>query len=538
MTAMTAMTTMTTLAAWLWDGLILSAGTALLLHCTPRLNAATRYAIWGVALFVLVALPVIPLVIPLDIGSGATLLGAPLIEFRELVPPSVRAALVVPTPPAWLSVCAIVVWLGSVALGLGRIVSGVREVGRLKSRARPVDRNVVQSLRAWTGIDAGRQRAVLCSSSDVSTASALGLFGRPTIVVSPSLLNGLDPESLDQIVLHEQAHLSRRDDWACLLQQSLLAIVGLHPAARFISARLDLEREVACDDIVVAITGAARRYAECLTTVAEGRGSRWAASGRAPVILSILGVSILGARPLLARVQRLLDARRDRRSTVHVMVVASVGLVLCAGVTVGRQAMPRVTWQATSPTPQALASSVVLAAPVVIASGEGVQISPEPGPEPAPARREPARQVRRQQVSRQIVNNLPRAASSGVSSSLARSLARGEAAESHSATFQQAVESTDSWTSPEPLASTAWVNSGLVPDSPASLTGNPTGITDGRPSWADIGASWRRLGTAGASVGRGAARFGVATKVGTQQASVAVGTFFRRAGMDVADGSR
>ena len=33
--------------------------------------------------------------------------------------------------------------------------------------------------------------------------------------------------------------------------------------------RLNLEREIACDDWVVAMTGAARPYAVCLTKMAE-----------------------------------------------------------------------------------------------------------------------------------------------------------------------------------------------------------------------------------------------------------------------------
>jgi hypothetical protein len=121
-------------------------------------------------------------------------------------------------------------------------------------------------------------------------------------------------------VLHEHAHVQRRDDWVQLLQVVLTAVAGLHPAVRWISDRLELEREVACDDWVIARTGRPRSYARCLARVAEWHLTR----------TSLVCAPALFARPshFTARLERLLDARRDGRTRPSATAVAlGLGLV-------------------------------------------------------------------------------------------------------------------------------------------------------------------------------------------------------------------
>jgi len=102
----------------------------------------------------------------------------------------------------------------------------------------------------------------------VTMPSALGL-GRGVIVLPRRLVLDLEADELDQVVLHELAHLRRRDDWTRLLQALAEAIVGLHPAVWWIGRRLDLEREAACDAFAVRHTESALAYATCLTKVAR-----------------------------------------------------------------------------------------------------------------------------------------------------------------------------------------------------------------------------------------------------------------------------
>src|SRR5260370_42364254 len=95
--------------------------------------------------------------------------------------------------------------------------------------------------------------------------------------------------------LHEAAHLARGDDVALVLQRLLQAVFALHPVVHWIARRIDLEREIACDDFVVEATGQPRPYAACLTRVVEltggGRTSPGpAAAERAPPAASRRGM--------------------------------------------------------------------------------------------------------------------------------------------------------------------------------------------------------------------------------------------------------
>ncbi len=79
----------------------------------------------------------------------------------------------------------------------------------------------------------------------------------------------LSPDELNQILLHELAHLRRWDDWTNLAQKIVKALFFFHPAVWWIEKQVSLEREMACDDAVLAETASPRAYAECLAHLAE-----------------------------------------------------------------------------------------------------------------------------------------------------------------------------------------------------------------------------------------------------------------------------
>ena len=92
---------------------------------------------------------------------------------------------------------------------------------------------------------------------------------RPCVLIPARLLSALDDAEMEQICVHEAAHLARYDDWSLLLQRMIEALFVFHPVARWISRQIDLEREIACDDFVISGTGRPRPYAACLAHVAE-----------------------------------------------------------------------------------------------------------------------------------------------------------------------------------------------------------------------------------------------------------------------------
>ena len=109
------------------------------------------------------------------------------------------------------------------------------------------------------------------------------------IAVAPSLVRTLDADELDRVLIHEWAHVQRRDDLVNILQIVVRIIAGWHPALWWIDRRLRIEREIACDEITVAVTGSAKAYAQCLLKLSSLRGTS-PAMRTAPAIFTPAGL--------------------------------------------------------------------------------------------------------------------------------------------------------------------------------------------------------------------------------------------------------
>jgi BlaR1 peptidase M56 len=90
----------------------------------------------------------------------------------------------------------------------------------------------------------------------------------PIIAVSPSVLDHLTAEEIDRLIIHEWAHVQRRDDAAQFVQAICRMAAGWHPAVSWLNRRLHDERESACDEMVVALMGSPKAYAASLVKLA------------------------------------------------------------------------------------------------------------------------------------------------------------------------------------------------------------------------------------------------------------------------------
>jgi len=85
----------------------------------------------------------------------------------------------------------------------------------------------------------------------VAAPTVLGVL-HPMVLLPGALMTGLTPDDLAAIVRHELAHIRRYDLWMNLLQRVIESLLFFHPVVWFISRRLNAEREVCCDDLVVS----------------------------------------------------------------------------------------------------------------------------------------------------------------------------------------------------------------------------------------------------------------------------------------------
>ena len=99
-------------------------------------------------------------------------------------------------------------------------------------------------------------------------------WGRAPIILLPSSASEWPQERLRSVVLHEMAHVKRRDWFTMLLAQTVCAIYWMNPLAWIAGRLLRLEAEKASDDLVLLSGVSPVDYATHLVAVARSLVSR------------------------------------------------------------------------------------------------------------------------------------------------------------------------------------------------------------------------------------------------------------------------
>jgi beta-lactamase regulating signal transducer with metallopeptidase domain len=326
----------------LWQDALLVVAVWLVLHAWPRINAATRYAVWIVTLLAALVVPVATTLAFFTASPSAaattvtqsvsrTSPSHPVVALQR-GPQNAMHAIASPTPtvslparlhvtlPMPVALAVFAAWALLTGYAAIALLIGLGRLERLKRDALPLPVEYRDSMPQWSAANKGRRPVRLCVSEAIDVPVAVGLFDA-MILIPQSLLERLSPAEVEQISLHELAHLRRADDWSNCLQRLILAVLGWNPAAIFIGQQLELEREVACDDWVLASVGAVRPYAMCLTKMAET--AAWPHHPMpAPGVFTT-------RKQISLRIERLLATGRDIATTLAIgpaaAAVAAVG---------------------------------------------------------------------------------------------------------------------------------------------------------------------------------------------------------------------
>jgi beta-lactamase regulating signal transducer with metallopeptidase domain len=98
-----------------------------------------------------------------------------------------------------------------------------------------------------------------------------GLVGvwKPVIVLPQGITERLHGAELDVIVAHEICHLRRRDNLLAAMHMVVEALFWFHPLVWWLGARLNAERERACDESVLSAGGSPHVYAEAILKICK-----------------------------------------------------------------------------------------------------------------------------------------------------------------------------------------------------------------------------------------------------------------------------
>ena len=287
------------------EGLLIAMFAGVMLRILPRQNSGTRFAVWFVALLAVAGLPLV------GAGTGGHSL---------LAVGGERPLLTLPSP--W-GIILFLGWMVAVCFAILRLMAGLWRLRDLRTSCVSIDTADLTPAVQKAIADFRTSRPVtLATSERVSVPAAIGFFN-PIIVLPAWVLRELSPDELKVILLHEFAHVCRWDAWTNLLQKVVRAVFLFHPAVWWIEKQLALEREMACDDQVLAETSNPRGYAKCLIALLEKSVARrgWAMAHAA----------VHRTREASLRLAQILDVARPDRKNVWKPALGLVGAfsVLC-----------------------------------------------------------------------------------------------------------------------------------------------------------------------------------------------------------------
>ncbi len=269
------------------EGIVIALLAWALLRLLGRQNSGTRFAVWFLALMGIAALPLIG-----HFGSNS----AGMTERSQII-----------MPAAW-AFYLFAGWLLIAGAGLVRIGLGFWRLRQLRRSCVPIDAAALDPLLWKTLEEFDSPRSVsVCVSDRLRVPTAIG-FIKPLVVIPSWTMRELSASELNTILLHELAHLRRWDDWTNLIQKVLGALLFFHPAVWWIEKKLELEREMACDDLVLAKAASPQVYAECLVSLAEKSLLRRG--------LALAQAAVGRMRHMSLRVAQILDEKRPGATRV------------------------------------------------------------------------------------------------------------------------------------------------------------------------------------------------------------------------------
>lgn len=230
------------LVASAWQGA--AVGLIALMISQAFKRAEQRYAVLYSGLLLMILLPLLT-------SGGQESLAVP----RRLNDSSVRQ---------W----ATILWLCGVLLASTRLLIGWAAVRRLLRRSMaPVPDGLAKAALDAAAAIGHRGGFVLRATQDAISPCAVGVWN-VAIVLPLSMISTLSDDQVRAVIAHELAHVKRWDFLANVVQTLIESLLFFHPMVWWVSSRIRIEREHACDDMALRAGSDAREYASALVQVA------------------------------------------------------------------------------------------------------------------------------------------------------------------------------------------------------------------------------------------------------------------------------
>ncbi|HWE46123.1 MAG TPA: M56 family metallopeptidase [Caulobacteraceae bacterium] len=374
----------------LWQAPLLGLG-AWALTRIGGLSPVGRHRVWLICLALSVTLPAMSLRLPSmpvhavpravivadaipTIETDGPLVAAAVPHADTTMAPAVKTALEVDPRVAW-GLAAL--FAAVVALGFGRLFLSWLAVRKLVGGAQSVTLpdGVQADLKAFMRARHRRMPRIR-QTAQVASPAVAGVFAA-TVLVPEAFTQRPDAE-LRAALLHEFAHVVRRDYAINLVCETLALPLWWHPAAHLMLAEVRRTRELVCDALASTAMRSERAYAQSLISLAGAIQPRLVRG--APVAVGLFGKSMLEER-----LMHLIGPKRSTGPALKALGLIGGGL-MAAGV-VGATTLLHVNTalaQTEAPPPPPPPAMAVTPAPPAPPTPPSIAEMPTPPAPPAP----------------------------------------------------------------------------------------------------------------------------------------------------------
>jgi beta-lactamase regulating signal transducer with metallopeptidase domain len=289
-----------------WRIPVVAVGAAILTR-VGALGPVGRHRVWLAALALAVTLPALPGAEAFRFIAPTAVAAPPMASSALMMAPSAGPA--APTsaamvPPMWLDADAaqaiLAIFALAAALGLARLATAWRGATRLARASGPL----ALAPAVAAGLDRmARTWAVplppVRMSADIRGPVVAGAF-RPVILV-PRAFARLPLDEQSAALLHELAHVARRDFAVNLACEAVSLPACWHPVIYEIKAGVRRSRELACDAMASTAMESRHAYARRLIALARAFGP--------PEEANVALVGLIGASSLEERLMHLIGGK-------------------------------------------------------------------------------------------------------------------------------------------------------------------------------------------------------------------------------------
>lgn len=257
---------------FLWQGALIGALAALVLHGLRHARPQARYAVACLALLACLLAPIVTLVAQAALAtpSGMLPLAAPRFGTALQAQDVARVAgFLAPAYAATASTWIVALWAAGSGVLFLRMALGLVWIRRFRLAPQPPLQAAWQARLDALALRFGLQREVTLRVVDILDSPVSAGWWRPVVLVPAALLARLPTDIVEALLAHELAHIRRHDYLVNLLQNVIEALLFYHPVTWWLSRRIRIERELIADQLAADTAASPRTLALALAALAD-----------------------------------------------------------------------------------------------------------------------------------------------------------------------------------------------------------------------------------------------------------------------------